>query len=46
MKGSRLPWRVKGRGLADIREQLDRVIVSVDWRTKFANAGVINLNAH
>lgn len=44
--GNTFTWCNKRRGLANIRERLDRVMASVQWRALFTNVGVIHLNAH
>lgn len=38
-------WCNKRSGLANIRERLDRVLASTEWRTFFGNAAVLHLNA-
>lgn len=43
--GNTFTWCNKRGCLANIRERLNRVITSIEWRTKFDNAGVIHLNA-
>lgn len=36
-------WCNKRAGIANIRERIDRVLVSVDWRIRFNQAGVLHL---
>lgn len=43
--GNSFTWCNRKGGLANIRERLDRVVSSIEWRTKFDNSGVIHLNA-
>lgn len=43
--GNTFTWCNKKGGMTNIRERLDKVIGSVDWRIMFANAGVMHLNA-
>lgn len=43
--GNTFTWCNKRSGLANVRERLDRVIASTEWRTTFGNARVIHLNA-
>lgn len=43
--GNTFTWCNRRGGLANIREHLDRVISSVEWRTTFDNAGVVHLIA-
>lgn len=38
-------WCNRRSGLANIRERLDRVMVSTEWRTSFSNASILHLNA-
>lgn len=44
--GNKYTWCNKRGGLANIRERLDRVISSIEWRTNHGNARVTHLNAH
>nr|XP_048317979.1 uncharacterized protein LOC125418477 [Ziziphus jujuba var. spinosa] len=41
--GSNYTWCNRRGGIANIRERLDRVVVSVDWRILFNQAGVLHL---
>lgn len=43
--GNNFTWCYKKGGNANIREMLDRTLVSQDWRLCFEHAGVIHLNA-
>lgn len=44
--GNTFTWCNGRGGLANIRERLDKVMVSVNWRSMFSNVGVVHLNAH
>lgn len=44
--GNTFNWCNKNGRFANIQEQLDRVITSVEWRTTFGNAGVTHLTAY
>lgn len=44
--GNLFTWCNKRGGNTNIRERLDRVISSTDWRITFSNAGATHLNAY